>query len=483
MEEREFASNGEIGLLVDDPDPNAFHGSPSQLHSSLAASTPPTPTTFGTTVIGKSSASRGPLSSSDEPPLSATVDFARNYVGQVEGTQQQSTTSSSNVRSLSHFAVSGESAAQAPSSVPPYTNIAVSCRICGKGEEEGRPVMRFLPVDHDPAAAAAAPSVTTFFLDIGLHVFCGKTASILSHVNRPDLEVLTKAGLKNKHGIGPEVNAALARTRCATLVQDGTKEKQYYLVREFEAHLAAIRHTSISFGTGSMSAGVVTADSYASPFLPAYGNRELHHGASQPPSTSFLFSHDHHSPLSGPSFHPAAATSDIDGGEHAASTDPLLYPANYDEQLGTTMDDDVGHVQDLDGDDNEDTERNHGDDSEPDNDYGDAPGYPIRINHETNRRRHQPPKATPVRANVGLISKHGLPRTQPRHPQPQSQLPHAYATMPYGSDTAVDGKVRCDCGGTHLPPGTARGAQSWRNHVMTKRHQKWMEDNGLLGAV
>lgn len=152
------------------------------------------------------------------------------------------------------------------------------CRVCGQGVTEGRPLLRFLPMD--PALAALTtralpqniPPVTTFADDVSLHVFCGKTASILPSVNQPDLEILTKAGLKNKHGIGAEVNAALARTRCAALVTQGSEEttslvtstgagtpsststdnkqgKQYFLVREFEAHLAAIRSTHIHIGS------------------------------------------------------------------------------------------------------------------------------------------------------------------------------------------------------------------------------------------
>lgn len=123
------------------------------------------------------------------------------------------------------------------------------CRICGKLDE--RPMVRFRGVEHDMSLLAAAPSVDTFSQDIALHVFCGKTASILPNVNRPDLEILTKAGLKNKHGIGPEVNAALARTRSSTVnsLQDQQSQqqqppKQFYLVREFEAHLTAIRHST-----------------------------------------------------------------------------------------------------------------------------------------------------------------------------------------------------------------------------------------------
>lgn len=83
--------------------------------------------------------------------------------------------------------------------------------------------------------------------DIYLHVFCGKTASILPDVNCPDLEILSKAGLKNKHGTGPDVNAALVRTRSAVA------DKEYYLVREFEAVLEEIRENSkVRCGCGGM---------------------------------------------------------------------------------------------------------------------------------------------------------------------------------------------------------------------------------------
>jgi hypothetical protein len=127
------------------------------------------------------------------------------------------------------------------------------CRICHKMDH--RPVLRFAPVEYDMNVVAVAPHVQTFPLDICLHVFCGKTASILPHINQPEYEILTKAGIKNKHGIGGEVNAALSRTRCAVTVPPTTntsrgsltstigngKEKQFYLVREFEAHLSAVR--------------------------------------------------------------------------------------------------------------------------------------------------------------------------------------------------------------------------------------------------
>ena len=69
------------------------------------------------------------------------------------------------------------------------------CSVCGVADD--RPLLRFLP---DPSRAYATPSCC---LDIALHLFCGKTAAILKE--QPSLEILTKAGLKNKHGIGPEI--------------------------------------------------------------------------------------------------------------------------------------------------------------------------------------------------------------------------------------------------------------------------------------
>ena len=88
------------------------------------------------------------------------------------------------------------------------------CPICGQGDRD-RPLLEFGP-------------------DLSLHLFCGKTAHILHQ--RPELEVLSKAGLKNKFGKGPDVNLALRSTR--SVVFDS---KTFYLVREFEANLEAAR--------------------------------------------------------------------------------------------------------------------------------------------------------------------------------------------------------------------------------------------------
>ena len=39
----------------------------------------------------------------------------------------------------------------------------VVCRICQRGDEDGRPLLRFLPVEHDIAAATASPSVMSLY--------------------------------------------------------------------------------------------------------------------------------------------------------------------------------------------------------------------------------------------------------------------------------------------------------------------------------
>jgi len=257
------------------------------------------------------------------------------------------------------------------------------CGICGRDGDDGRPMLHFLPVEHDLAAATAAPEVISFPADIALHVFCGKTASILPTVNQPQLEILTKAGLKNKHGIGAEVNAALARTRCAIHAQEGGKEKHYYLVREFEAHLAAIRHTHVSFESEE------PPDRYPDHQEVAHAPRDHHH-------------HDNNN--------------------------------NHQQQH---------HLQHA-------------------------------SLYESLKHLGAQQKSVPMKASAGQMYK-------PGHRQRDTALP--YGMMDDTSNSTEDGKIRCGCGGTHLATGTPRGVQSWRNHVITKRHQKWMEDNGLLGAV
>ena len=100
------------------------------------------------------------------------------------------------------------------------------CLVCGVGDD-GRRLCHFIPNEDCPD-------------EILLHVFCGKTAAILPHVNRPDLEILTKAGVKNKHGTGVSVTLALQRCRSARVNDPSNREQEYYLSKEFERIYLAV---------------------------------------------------------------------------------------------------------------------------------------------------------------------------------------------------------------------------------------------------
>jgi hypothetical protein len=100
------------------------------------------------------------------------------------------------------------------------------CHVCGVGDD-GRRLCHFEPNEECPE-------------EIFLHVFCGKTAAILPNVNRPDLEILTKAGVKNKHGTGVSVTLALQRCRSSRVSDASNREQEYYLSKEFERIYQAV---------------------------------------------------------------------------------------------------------------------------------------------------------------------------------------------------------------------------------------------------
>lgn len=222
------------------------------------------------------------------------------------------------------------------------------CQLCKRDDQDGRPLLRFMPVDYQQR----------FTEDICLHVFCGKTASILGQ--SPHLEILTKAGLKNKHGIGPEVNAALARTRHAVIPGD---PKQYYLVREFEVHLSDIRQSNQV--------------------------RRVDQDWDVPPPLHL---------------------------QHAAAPDAALF------EFHDT--DDNGNVDFIDT-------------GLPGSELVANVGQDLSFNREAKRQRT---------VNTQLLSQ-----------------------------IAPDGKHRCLCGGTYWPTDTPKGQASWRAHLATKRHRRWLE--------
>lgn len=101
---------------------------------------------------------------------------------------------------------------------PPYV-----CQICGGGDTTTKRLCVFAPNGFTQAHSV-------------IHVFCGKTAAILPNINRPDLEILTKSGIKKKLGTGPAVVVALQQRARKAIVD----ETEYYLIQEVEAHVHQI---------------------------------------------------------------------------------------------------------------------------------------------------------------------------------------------------------------------------------------------------
>lgn len=106
--------------------------------------------------------------------------------------------------------------------VPPPPSM---CQICGQGDSTTKRLCVFAPNDYAQACTV-------------LHVFCGKTAGILPHVNRPDLEILTKSGIKKKLGSSVQVSVAMNRSRSAVVASN--KKQTYFLIKEVEAHVHQI---------------------------------------------------------------------------------------------------------------------------------------------------------------------------------------------------------------------------------------------------
>mmetsp|Transcript_1664 Transcript_1664/g.2269 ORF Transcript_1664/g.2269 Transcript_1664/m.2269 type:complete len:368 (+) Transcript_1664:118-1221(+) len=272
-------------------------------------------------------------------------------------------------------------------------SIKLKCRICGKDQQEdSRPMCRFLPAQVDVNTTTVAPGVVTFGQDINIHVFCGKTASILPNVNQPDLEILSKAGIKNKHGIGPEVNGALARTRSSTIKGEDGKERIFYIVKEFEAHLATIRSASMGAAAAAAEHRLASSQTQYQHVTQMPMDHPIHQGAPHSLEPSMDMYHSTPSP----------AVTHLNNTQHLP----------------------VSSMQKL-------------------------------VPHKVGQSYCKP------------------------HPHQRDQ----WGLTPTDVTVTSDGKIRCGCGGTHLLTGTAKGDASWRSHVMTKRHQKWMEENGLLGAV
>jgi hypothetical protein len=332
--------------------------------------------------------------------------------------------------------------------------IPLVCCICEKADE--RPVLRFLPVEQSLSVLTAAPHVQTFPMDICLHIFCGKTASILPSVNQPDLEILTKAGIKNKHGIGFEVSAALARTRCAILAEEGVKEKCFYLVREFEANLAAVRHTQITFVPRLAMHHTTKISSKTTPRGSAGTAAKKKHSSGKKDKDN------HHS--SAPLV--------------AASIPPIALPPHYMHPNTPTMMAMPSQLQ---------LHQHNGMALLPD------PFSAQYLHFESTG-----PSA--LTGSPTLEQLEAMVHQQHLHQLQQNAVFATTMSTTAGMNATTNNnkllpvkasrtsKVHCECGGTHLPTHTAKGIQSWRNHILTKRHQKWMESNAhgsiiMFGSV
>lgn len=492
------------------------------------------------------------------------------------------------------------------------------CRICGQ-PAHSRPVVRFVPAPATAAVAKAAPGVTTFGEDICLHIFCGKTAGFLPGGSDPGLEIMTKAGIKNKFGIGQAVNAALARTRpgvpvavpeqlrdgerpdsaCAASLAGETtgtgegsaaaaaaassasaasKERQFYLVREFEAHLAGIRNTILRFpDEGARKSRPATAAraqqqrqrqaQRRNPHPPLASRRPsdlppasssiggtppldaitnpgplLHFNLMQPfgvmgsaaaPETDAMLLQQHYAagPNGDPSlllhfpyptqpypmlmdkpYHQAQALgSSVDGTSDWAMAQPTRAMAT------ATAGSFFPVVQ-------RQAPSTPGGSPAPLPFVGRQQLAPVGgAASGTGSAKRRTRKAEAVKAATGKVQKRGppsLPAARASAPAaakggngntPTTDPPEtvmigttdsngiaaAASGGSFGDDDDVaaaaaaafldDGKVRCGCGGTYAAnDGTPRGIMSWRNHALTKRHQKWMDNlgsNGSVGAV
>jgi hypothetical protein len=294
-----------------------------------------------------------------------------------------------------------------------------ACRICGKSaEEDPRALCHFDPITNEAAAVTE-----TCLQSICVHVFCGKTASILPSVNMPQYEILSKAGIKNKHGIGPDVNGALARSRYASVpgtgnVDLGKPDKTFYLVKEFEAHLANIRgvRSGAAAAAAVAAVGSLSMESHGASVM-AHANAMAHAAAAAAAA--------------------AAAPYQISNTSHSPKKPPARASAGKARKSGQGRDQ-----------------------------YTTTQELPLHM-------------SVPVPLSS---STEGWTFVDGIDPSLESHLAGMGGEVPLPAvQTTEEGKIQCDCGGTYWPLGTPRGASSWKTHMGTKKHQTWVEEHLHIG--
>jgi hypothetical protein len=417
------------------------------------------------------------------------------------------------------------------------SNPPMICRICHK--MDGRPVLRFPPVEYDMNVVAAAPHVQTFPLDICLHVFCGKTASILPNINKPEYEILTKAGIKNKHGIGGEVNAALSRTRCATLPTEANtgKEKQFYLVREFEAHLSAVRgyiqtnqqqqqqmllHQNHFNRSTPITSAPVRNSISSSIIHPSKNNPYIQPPQqSQPHPASAISSSvtasqimtNLSSPTNSSNHQYSHLLQNLNGNgmNHSMNNNNnMLTSALTGNGSGTLMSTPSGqspqhqlqtqHQQqpvlstlllNFNGDNNTANALDHlyssaNNGSDVMNINSNNNGSPTLEQLESMLRQQQQiqlQQQSSVAASSFVASNSNnnnytssTTNSKKKIPIKAGNLSSKYQPPQGTTSSNNNGRVPCECGGTYLPTHTTKGVASYKNHIATKRHQKYLSD-------
>jgi hypothetical protein len=369
------------------------------------------------------------------------------------------------------------------------------CRVCCQSsashQNTNRPMIRFLPTV-TPTCIDPASVENTFGEDVSLHIFCGKTASFVflnnnNNSSNAKWEIISKAGLKHKYGIGPEVNAALASTRCAILdggsagvasmssrnKKQSLASRSFYLVREFEAVFAVIQN-------GSVPVDCPTNHRHEQQQLP---RPQQHHlllpdlllaPAPAPASTSLLYANP------------------FGGNDPFSSTATGINDALFQYQLQQTE-------QAFKG-----------------NRAADALGISTSPSQDSTTPTSSPPVGPihppllplcgPALMNFSSFPTSGAADSQSAYIEDitttmsttttittathrggkrkaikagnSGHAPKIYRFDRKGKLVDNAWKVLCECGGRHKPDdGTYAGKLSWRNHAMTKQHQEWLRQH------
>jgi hypothetical protein len=468
----------------------------------------------------------------DDDEIAVAAEAAANAVEEADAAVQQAQQQQQLSSSLSHH------------------NFPV-CRICGQGGSiisppnqqslsqsttNHRPMLRFLPTIIPCDVATTSSDVTdTFSEDAWLHIFCGKTAGFVFISNNPHhhttttgdthqqqqqnndnnnnarWEIMSKAGLKHKYGIGREVNAALNRTRFAMVPDSnataasmsGSNKKQslatrqYYLVREFEANLIAVQQNGSALleningkrrrRGGTKKEQLQQNQKQQNQVHQQHQGLLLAPAPSSESTTSLVYPHPFHAPgVNDALFQYQLHVQQTDGSNTVPAASAFGIPSSPSQDSTTPTS-------------SPPVEPMHHPPILPL--YG--PGLLNFSSFPTSGAAALLPAAsidditTTTVAQGGGKSKVGAAKATAGKVQ---KMQVGQETYYYGGCGGSDinnnttttlskqrfdkqgrpvdktGKVRCGCGGRHKPDdGSYAGTASWRNHVLTKQHQKWLQ--------